>query len=149
MEMYFWSPLGNFRSGKERKRKQYNLCTMARYLPSIRIRAPESEHYFAISGQEILKLLGCKDICIEYFPEALHQKKGKTNSKYKNAPVLDNFCKSQKACYRKPQNGQVPRSPNWLISYFFWVKRHLFFSTSMPWQNGGSRHECLRDMPRL
>ena len=76
---------------------------MARYLPSIRIRAPESEHYFAISGQEILKLLGCKNICIEYFPEALHQKKGKQ---------IQNSCKSQKACYRKTQNGQVPRSPN-------------------------------------
>jgi hypothetical protein len=48
---------------------------MARYLPSIRTRAPESEQYFAVPGQEILKLLGCKDIYIEYFPEALHQKK--------------------------------------------------------------------------
>ena len=75
MEMYFWSPLGSFRSGKYRKRKQYNLCAMARYLPSIRTRAPESEQYFAVPGQEILKLLGCKDIYIEYFPEALHQKK--------------------------------------------------------------------------
>ena len=62
------------------------------------------------------------------FSRGSSSKKGKTNSKYKNTPVLDNFCKSQKACYRKIQNGQIPRSPNWLISYFFWVKRHLFFS---------------------
>jgi len=128
MEMYFWSPLGSFRSGKERKRKQYNLCAMARYLPSIRIRVPESEHYFAVSGQEILKLLGCKNICIEYFPETFYQKKGKTNSKNKNARVLVNSCKSQKACYRKTQNGQVPRSPNWSISYYFLYKKAPFFS---------------------
>ena len=45
--------------------KQYDWCATASYWPSIR--APESEQYFAVPGQEILGLLGCKDIYIEYF----------------------------------------------------------------------------------
>ena len=75
-------------------------------------------------------------VCIEYFPEALYQKKGKTNSKYKNAPVLDNSCRSQKAYYRKTQNGQVPHFPNWSISYYFLYKKE-FFSLQR-----GPPHEC-------
>ena len=76
-----------------KQHKQYNLCATASYLPSIC--APESEQYFAVPGQEILGLLGCKDIYIEYFQRFFIKGKGKTNPKHKNATV-DNSCVLQK-----------------------------------------------------
>jgi hypothetical protein len=61
------------------------LCAIARYLPSIRIRAPEKKRYFAVPGQEILRLLGCKNIYIEYLQRLFIKRKGKTNSKHETA----------------------------------------------------------------
>ena len=84
---------------------------MARYLPSIRTRAPESEQYFAVPGQEILKLLGCKDIYIEYFPEALHQKK-KREDKLK---IWKRDCPGQFLCGSK---GLLSENSKWSGSPF-------------------------------
>ena len=80
-----------------------------------------------MAGQETLKLLGCKNIYIEYFQRLFIKGKGKTNSKYKNATVLDNSCMTHNIFYLKTQNGYVPRSPNWSISYNFLYKKAPFF----------------------
>jgi hypothetical protein len=74
--MYLWSPLGSFRSGNKAKENN-TTCVL---LPGIcqafvLVHLKVSSICSTMAGQEILRLLGCKDIYIEYFPEALHQKK--------------------------------------------------------------------------
>ena len=118
---------------KQKKTIQCNLCVIAGYLTIIR--APESEQYSAVPGQEILKLLGCKDICIEYLQRFFIKGKRKINSKHENAPVLDNSCRFQKACYRKIQKCQVPSLNGSNSYYFLYKKEPVFFVIK------GSPHE--------
>jgi hypothetical protein len=118
---------------KQKKTIQCNLCVIAGYLTIIRV--PENEQYSAVPGQEILKLLGCKDICIEYLQRFFIKGKRKINSKHENAPVLDNSCRSQKACYRKIQKCQVPSLNGSNSYYFLYKKEPVFFVTK------GSPHE--------
>ena len=61
---------------KQKKTIQCNLRVIAGYLTSIR--APESEQYFAVPGQEFLGLLVAvrlQEHIHRIFPDALHQRK--------------------------------------------------------------------------
>ena len=108
-----------------KQHKQPNFCAIASCLPSIR--APESEQYFAVPGQEILGLLGCKGICIEYFQKLFIKGKRNTNPKHENATV-DISCVPQKAflCL-KTHNGRVSQTDRFTT---FCTKRNPFLCHS-------------------
>ena len=102
---------------------------MARYLPSIRTRAPESEQYFAVPGQEFLGLLVAvrlQEHIHRIFPDALHHRKKEDKLK-----TWKRDCPGQFLCgskYALSENSKWSGSPYWSISYYFLYKKEPFFS---------------------
>ena len=56
-----------------------------------------------------MRLLGCKDICIDYFQRPPTNGGKATNLKHENTTVLNRSCVVQKVSFLKTLNGQLPR----------------------------------------
>ena len=120
MENVFLEPPGQLQKWKK---KQLVLW------PGFCIRAPESEQYFAVPGQEFLRLLVAvrlQEHIHRIFPDTLHHRKKEDKLK-----TWKRDCPGQFLCgskYALSENSKWSGSPNWSISYYFLYKNEPFFS---------------------